>query len=346
MGFIAFDNTVASPHSTNFVGPVGPKDARIALIGEAPAREELKQGKPFVGPAGSVLDHCLHDAKLIRATCYITNFIKEPIGGDIERYVGKSGLTGLGRDWQQSLADELANVGADILVPLGGPAAMAVAGIHSITASRGYITTALPMFGERAVLPTLHPASCLYGGNYINKYYIAHDLRKAARLLKNGGGVSEVTLASVHFPVTLREVDDMVQEMLDAGIFAFDIEVANYEVSCISFACSSHRSYSILLCQDGLWSEDEELQIWNKLNQLFENESVCKVGQNLIFDSHFLMTHQNIYIRGPIVDTMIGHSLIYPDFLKGLGFLASIYLNIPSWKDMVKFKGGNLKKES
>jgi len=346
MGFIAFTNTDNEKSVQHQVGPEGPPSARIAFIGEAPAREELKQGRPFVGDAGRVLDHCLHDANIIRGMSYITNFIKEPIGKDIERYVGKTGLTRLGKDWQENLAAEISNIGADLLVPLGGPAAMAVAGVQSITASRGYLTTSLPEFGSRPCLPTLHPASCLYGGNYINKYYIAHDFRKAVRLLKAEGGVEEPTLATTVFPSTIREVQDMVRDLRQSGIFAFDIEVSNYEVSCISFSASRHLAYSILLCDEHLWTPYEELSIWQELAGLFEEEAIPKVGQNLIFDCHFLMTHQNIYVRGAILDTMIGHSLIYPDFLKGLGFLASIYLNVPAWKDMVKFKGGNLKKES
>lgn len=347
MGFINFTDTAQTNEpGVNEVPPVGPKNARIAFIGEAPGRTEVKYGKPFVGDAGRVFDHCLHEAGIIRAQCYVTNFIKTPIGKGIETYVGRNGLTQRGIYWRERLADELRTVEADLLVPLGGPAAMAVAGVRSISSSRGYLTYALDDFGGKATLPVLHPASCLYGGSYINKYYIAHDFRKALSILGDDSGVKEPHIPAVRFPTTVGEVERMVQEMRDAGIFAFDIEVANFEVSCISFASTSSLAYSVLLCDKELWTDREELQIWTLLASILEDSSLAKVGQNLIFDIHFLLTHQHIYVRGPIVDTMIGHSLVYPDFLKGLRFLASIHTNVPDWKDMVKFKGGNVKKES
>jgi len=46
---------------------IGPPDAKIAVVGEAPGSYENAQLKPFVGPAGSVLDQCLHSAGLIRS---------------------------------------------------------------------------------------------------------------------------------------------------------------------------------------------------------------------------------------------------------------------------------------
>lgn len=348
MSLIQFSEVSRPEHSPNEVGSQGPKIARLAFIGEAPAKQELKENRPFAGDAGRVFDHCLHDAQIIRASSYVTNFIKVSIGKDIAKYTGKGGknLTSDGCYWRDNLAEELKDVKADILVTLGGPATLAVTGNSSISKIRGYLTRTSESFGSRPCLPTLHPASCLYGGNYINKYYIAHDFRKAARLLLPEGGVMEHDVCAVRFPETINEVEHMVSEMREAGIFAFDIEVANYEVSCLSFAASKELSYSILLCQEGLWSDIEELQIWNLLASILEDKSLAKVGQNLIFDMHFLMSHQNIFVRGPIVDTMIGHHLIYPDFLKGLRFLASIYTNVPDWKDMVKFKGGNIKKES
>jgi hypothetical protein len=51
-----------------------------------------------------------------------------------------------------------------------------------------------------------------------------------------------------------------------------------------------------------------------------------------------------IFVRGYIEDTMMSHSIMYPEFLKGLGFLGSIYTDLPYWKDMVNFK--NIKKEA
>ena len=61
---------------TNVVIGSGPLDARIMLIGEAPGRNEDKQGKPFVGAAGKVLNLALESAGIRREDVYIANVVK------------------------------------------------------------------------------------------------------------------------------------------------------------------------------------------------------------------------------------------------------------------------------
>jgi len=347
MPFVGFqESSKPNESSRDEVPGEGSLNSRLCFIGEAPAANEIRTGRPFVGDAGRVFEHCLHEAGIFRKQCYVTNFIKTQIGKNISQYVGRRGLTDKGLYWRDILAEELANVTTDLVVPLGGPATMALTGADSITNARGYLTNATEHFNYRPVLPSLHPASCLYGGSYINKYYISHDFRKALKVLGDERGVKDHDVAATLFPTTIGEVERMLQEMRAAGIFAFDIEVSNFEVSAISFAASKDVAYSVLLQDQNMWSEIEELQFWRLVADVLEDSGLVKVGQNLIFDIHFLMTHQGIFVRGPIIDTMVGHHIVYPDFLKGLRFLASIYTNVPSWKDMVKFKGGNIKKES
>jgi uracil-DNA glycosylase family protein len=62
--------------ATQAVPGEGPRHARIMLIGEQPGDEEDLQGRPFVGPAGRVLDECLAAAGLARDAVFITNAVK------------------------------------------------------------------------------------------------------------------------------------------------------------------------------------------------------------------------------------------------------------------------------
>ena len=55
----------------------GPREAKIAIVGEQPGRTEVMHGRPFIGPAGEELDKCLHTAGIIRSECYITNVVKD-----------------------------------------------------------------------------------------------------------------------------------------------------------------------------------------------------------------------------------------------------------------------------
>ena len=55
----------------------GPLDAKILICGEAPGEEEDKQGRPFVGYAGHILDNLLGQAGIARYQCLVTNVAKE-----------------------------------------------------------------------------------------------------------------------------------------------------------------------------------------------------------------------------------------------------------------------------
>ena len=61
----------------------GPKDAKICFLGEAPSFEEVRKGRPFVGPAGNLFERCLHSAQIVRAASYVTN-VFENSGQEIQ----------------------------------------------------------------------------------------------------------------------------------------------------------------------------------------------------------------------------------------------------------------------
>jgi DNA polymerase len=63
-------------NATQTVFGEGPRDAAIMLVGEQPGDQEDLSGRPFVGPAGKVLDRALTDAGLDRSTLYVTNGVK------------------------------------------------------------------------------------------------------------------------------------------------------------------------------------------------------------------------------------------------------------------------------
>src|SRR4051812_41271920 len=62
--------------ATQAVFGEGPRRAKVILVGEQPGDQEDKQGKPFVGPAGRMLDKALVDAGVDRSEVYVTNAVK------------------------------------------------------------------------------------------------------------------------------------------------------------------------------------------------------------------------------------------------------------------------------
>lgn len=326
----------------------GSKTAKICIVGEAGGSQEDRQLRPFVGPAGSVLDRCLHAAKLTRHDCYITNVVKiQPRGNDIEPYFKvnpntKVGTwTPAGQEWLTRFYEEMESVQSNVVVALGATALHALTGTTRISKYRGYVMRGVDRVGGRKVIPAYHPAASLRG-QYILRYYITADLEKAAR---------ESAFPDIKRPERKLVVPDTLQEALEwldtlsrAFALAIDIEVVNFEVSCIGFAPTPELAVSVPMYHEH-WTLEEEMQIWRAVNKILTSSTIVKIFQNGIFDHGFLATQCGIKVAPPYEDTMIAHSVQYPEMLKGLEFLVSIHCGAQIYyKDMVKWD--NIKKEA
>ncbi len=147
-------------NATQTVFGEGPAQASLMLVGEQPGDQEDLTGRPFVGPAGTVLDHALESAGIDRADVYVTNAVKhfkhEPRG---KRRIHKKPDTSEIDACRWWLDHELASVQPRIAVALGATAARAlVRKTLTINANRGRLI-ALPD-GRQGVI-TLHPSYLL-----------------------------------------------------------------------------------------------------------------------------------------------------------------------------------------
>lgn len=338
MSFIQLDKP------TRIVPGAGPKNARIVIVGEAPGSHEDIQLKPFVGPAGSVLEQCLHAAGLIRSEVYLTNVVKvRPKNNDITPFFDsrKGTFTVAGMDWVYKLREELDSLQPNVVVACGATALAALTGQRHILKYRGYFMPSVELNPVRKVVACIHPSAALRG-MYLYRHLIALDLKKAK---------AESTFPELKRPErqlvydfgSVGEVMEWLDYYAEQRRVCFDIEVLNYELACISF--SSDPSVAISVPLTRRWNERDELTIWRGLQRVLGNPDSVKVGQNLIFDIHFLLTRCGIQVKGPLEDTMIAHSVMYPELKKGLEFLVSVYCGTQQYyKDMVKFQ--NIKEES
>ncbi|HEV2550047.1 MAG TPA: UdgX family uracil-DNA binding protein [Stellaceae bacterium] len=172
--------------ATQTVFGEGPAPARLMLVGETPGDQEDRQGRPFVGPAGKLLDRCLEAVGIDRNEAYVTNVVKhfkwtergkrrlhgKPSAGEIRAC----------KPWYEA---ETALVKPHVLVLLGATAAQATLGPQfRVSRERGeFVPSNLAPF----VLATVHPSSLLRGEPEIRDEEIARftaDLRKAASALK------------------------------------------------------------------------------------------------------------------------------------------------------------------
>jgi len=147
--------------ATQTVFGAGPSSAWLMLVGEQPGDQEDRQGEPFVGPAGRVLDTALERAGIDRSEVYVTNAVKHfRFEQDGKRRLHKTPTLGHVRACRQWLDGELAAVRPAVLATLGATAAKALLGSgFRITAERGRTRE-----GEGyQLVPTVHPSAILRG---------------------------------------------------------------------------------------------------------------------------------------------------------------------------------------
>lgn len=143
--------------ATQTVFGEGPAGAALMLVGEAPGDREDLSGRPFVGPAGQLLDRALAEAGLDRESLYVTSAVKhfhyERSGKVRLHRKPRAGHVRACRPW---LAGELAAVQPRVVVCLGGTAAQALLGEPVQTlAARGTVRT---LDNGARLLVTVHPA--------------------------------------------------------------------------------------------------------------------------------------------------------------------------------------------
>jgi uracil-DNA glycosylase family protein len=146
--------------ATQTVFGEGPNDAAIMLVGEQPGDYEDHEGKPFVGPAGKIMDRALEEAGIDRKEVYVTNAVKhfkwEPRGKRRIHQKPNSREIAACRPWLEA---ELRLVKPRLLVCLGATAAQAVFGpSFRVTRERGKVLSS--KLAPRA-LATVHPSSLL-----------------------------------------------------------------------------------------------------------------------------------------------------------------------------------------
>lgn len=149
-------------NATQTVFGEGWERARVMFVGEQPGDREDLAGKPFVGPAGRVLDEALEEAGIDREDVYVTNVVKHFRWEGAGR--GKRRIHKKPRTWEIQacrpwLDAELAVVQPEVLVCLGASAAQTLLGRNfRVTRQRGELiaSTLAPK-----VMATVHPSSIL-----------------------------------------------------------------------------------------------------------------------------------------------------------------------------------------
>jgi uracil-DNA glycosylase family protein len=171
-------------HASQTVFGEGPVPAALMLMGETPGDHEDREGKPFVGPAGRLLDDALADAGIDRSAVYLTNAVKHfkfvnARNGKVRPHKtpSRSEVAACRQWWEH----ELELVQPRVLGLLGATAAQAVLGpAFRVTKQRGQ---RFDLASGPVAIATIHPSAVLRAGDERTTVYsgLVRDLEAIAR---------------------------------------------------------------------------------------------------------------------------------------------------------------------
>src|ERR1043166_3625779 len=339
------------------VPSIGPKDAKIVLIGESPAAEEVKQGVPLVGPSGQMLNKALVKAGINRNDCYICNLV--PIRAPGDKFASHNPADiAFGRE---RLFRELSSLrSAKVFVPLGANPLEWLCGTKPPVALRGeskregfitswrgsiipvslngdnvpenYLRTgfngsypAWPVANRNAaIIPTFHPAAVLRQFQW-SPWFI-WDLTKAGEVSRNGIPEKKFRRWFYNNPTALSALADS-----DVDIISVDSELNPYII--------------------GIATEDE-VHVFEfgevyrpALTKLLQSPWILKVAHRWLHDYAFLKKVIGIEPKWPLFDTVGGSMLLNNALEKQLSpHIASMFTDWPYHKwlanvDMLTYCG-------
>ena len=152
-------------NATQTVFSAGSPHARLALVGEQPGDQEDRQGVPFVGPAGRLLQRAVDEAGLERGDVYVTNAVKHfrfSQSGPGKRRMHQTPDRAHIEACKPWLVSELRLVDPSVVVALGATAATALLGPSvRVTKDRGQVIERETTLGTRRFVVTTHPSAVL-----------------------------------------------------------------------------------------------------------------------------------------------------------------------------------------
>lgn len=327
-----------------FIKPQGnPETCKLVILTGSARKSDLVADSMLAGAEGFVLSRILSQIGLSPHSIYSTYLIKD-IVTNMDRFVSWSPrfnrvrVEDAGKAYLEVLTEELKSINPGaVIVAVGDEALWALTGQWGIRPRRGSVYQSV--LSPHKVVGCL-PFNLIHKGEPEAATLMAWDFDKALQIQKGEFNPADTWVKT---KPSIAEVYEWFAELnrTDNPI-AFDIEVKNEEVCSIGFACETHLAYCIPFqnAKGNYFTPPQEVEVWQLICYLLENPSKKKIAQNAMFDCQFLLKKYGIRVQN-CEDTMIAQKLIMPGFPAGLGFIASLFTDIPYYKDEGKawFKG-------
>lgn len=344
-----------------YVGGYGSINPKLAIVGIAPAQEEILAGRPFVGPSGAILKQDLKEAGINIDETYRTNVFKYKLpDNEFARYkeMGLSLEAAM-----QELTQEIYTLNPNCILGLGDPVLYSLTGksgkYNNIGTWRGSILEAL---GRKTVF-TWHPAHELHGSGegmfrswqrYVRKF----DVKRAVE--ESQSPRLELPIRIINIARSSADVYRFLERHVREEFCAIDIESIEGIPVCVGLSFRSHealviplwnilpidvtnkkhpkKSYNYRL-QISTIPAPDLAYIWKLLADFLLNNLIfgkfkfnCKkIGQNFKYDEEKL-NRLGFYLDFLYWDIQISAHCVSPEMPKNLAFNTSIKTREPYYK--------------
>lgn len=285
-----------------------PRNARILVIGEAPGREEVQHGRPFIGRSGQLLDRVAEFAGINPGEIGRTNAVL--CRPEANATPPASAVAACAK----RLAHDVNTSGAGILVPMGGTALAAVDALSLKTSGNGGTITSRRgrwyNVAHYRVMPTYHPAYVLRQPGFINQ--LRSDFGKAVAAVNTSGGRKPFNTADVKYipcnASNRHRVIEHLNHMPAGAVLAFDVESddlqwydtpARYAGPLLELGLAWQPNRVVVIPADELIGE-----LLAAVQAAFNRGK--PVAHNGKFDQHVLARQAGIFLT-LAYDTMLAH---------------------------------------
>lgn len=318
------------PHGfAKMVGSKGDPESPLVIVGESPGSQEIRQGLPFVGPSGKVLQHALDAASHKIYNPLMLNAIQCFPGTKTKDQTKIEAAT---HCCQERLHREIKSFPRKVILALGNPAVWSTTEQFGakITQVRGRLFDT-PKLSERGTVAAVHPAFLLRGGGSMRQFMA--DVDFATRLAR-GDENKRYVLPELHLARNASNVRWLIDRVKEQPYVSADIETGGYEgfdhlrdrILCAGFSWDPRHVYMV---------PEELIHLLGPLFTESASTGTRFIWHNGKFDTKFFWA-ADIPCRVDEDTMLLSYALDETKGIHDLEQLASDILGMPDWKFMIK----------
>lgn len=308
---------------------IGPEDATILFLGDAPSSSDSDMLMPFTGKVGDLFDAALSEVGLVRADVRIGNLLNyQPAHNEFK----KAHTTWQLEESRKELEAYLKKRTHKIIVPMGNHVLDFLTGFDSVEKHRGSVYKRHGSW----VIPTVHPNLVLRDGS--NTPAFLNDLLKIQRVAENGWEEPEFNFI---VDPDIFQLEALLPRLLSAPRLCVDIESKKYTsyIRCIGFAWSEKDAVCIF--NDGNYETNAVGPNFRRVLSILLESDVPKTFHNGMFDT-IMLEENGFTVKNWTYDTMVAQHVLQPELPIGLDYCTSMYTNINYYKDDGKESGDRI----